>query len=65
MKFIKNLLALIGAGFVIYKAYEYLTKEPEYEEFADNMDSAEFDLEAEAEESLANKIKAAARKVVG
>ena len=29
------------------------------------MDGAEFDIEAEAEESLADKIKAAAKKVIG
>jgi hypothetical protein len=62
---IKNLLALVGAGFIIYKAYEYLTKEPAYEEFADNEDGVEFDAEAQAEESLASKIKSAAKKVVG
>ncbi len=64
-KFLKGVLALGAIGFVAYKAYQYFTKEPEYEEFEDNEDGAEFDVEAQAEESLADKIKAAAKKVVG
>ena len=64
-KFLKAVLALAVIGFIAYKAYQYFTKEPEYEEFEDNVDGAEFDVEAKAEESLADKIKAAAKKVVG
>ena len=64
-KFLKVVLVLGIIGFVGYKVYQYFTKESEYDEFDDNMSGAEFDIEAEAEESLANKIKAAAKKVIG
>lgn len=64
-KFLKTVFALTVIGVIAYKAYQYFTKEEEYEEFDDNADGAEFDIEAEAEESLADRIKAAARKVVG
>ncbi len=64
-KFLKTVLVLTILGFIAYKLYKYFTKEPEYEEFDDTVDGAEFDIEAEAEESLADKIKAAAKKVVG
>ena len=64
-KFLKTVLVLTVVGVIAYKAYQYFTKEDEYEEFDDNVDGAEFDVEAEAEESLADKIKAAAKKVVG
>ena len=57
-KFLKTVLVLTVVGVIAYKAYQY-------EEFDDNVDGAEFDVEAEAEESLADKIKAAAKKVVG
>ena len=64
-KLLKGALVLGVIGFIAYKAYQYFTKEEEYEEFDDNADGAEFDVEAEAEESLADKIKSAAKKVVG
>lgn len=64
-KFFQVMLVLTILGVIAYKAYQYFTKEPEYEEFDDNVDGAEFDIEAEAEETLANKIKAAAKRVVG
>lgn len=64
-KFLKVVLVLGIIGVIAYKAYQYFTKEPEYDEFDDNLDGAEFDIEAEAEESLAAKIKAAAKKVIG
>lgn len=64
-KFLKVVLVLGIIGFIAYKAYQYFTKEPEYDEFDDNLDGAEFDIEAAAEESLADKIKNAAKKVIG
>ncbi|MCU6762477.1 Uncharacterised protein [uncultured Roseburia sp.] len=64
-KFLKAVLALGIIGYIGYKVYKYFTKEPEYQEFDDNTDGVEFDVEAEAEESLADKIKAAAKKITG
>ena len=62
-KTLKTLIVLAVIGIVVYKAYEYFSRDDKYEEFDDNVDG-EYDLEAEAEESLADKIKSAAKKVV-
>lgn len=64
-KFLKVVLVLGVIGVIAYKAYQYFAKESDYEEFDDNLDGAEFDIEAEAEESLADRIKHAAKKVIG
>ena len=60
-KTLKTLIVLAVIGIVVYKAYEYLITDDKYEEFDDNVDG-EYDLEAEAEESLADKIKTDDRK---
>ncbi len=63
-KFIK-VVAIAGA--VIYaasKLYQKFMREPDYEEFDDDGASKGFDLEAEEEESLAEKIRKAAKSAL-
>ncbi len=63
-KFLKNIAIL---GVVIYaasKLYQKFMREPDYEEFDDDGVSEGFDLEAEEEESLADKIKKAAKSAL-
>ena len=63
-KFIKTVAIL---GIVLYgasKLYQKFMREPDYEEFDDNGVSEGFDLEAEEEETLADKIKKAAKSAI-
>lgn len=57
-KFLKTLVVLAVVGIVVYKAYEYFTRDDKYEELEDDFD------DAAEEESLADKLKSAAKKVV-
>lgn len=65
MKNVIKFLAITGA--VLYaasKIYQKFVREPEYEEFDDGGASRGFDLEAEEEESLSEKIRRAAKSAL-
>lgn len=65
MKKLIKFIAITGA--VIYaasKIYQKFVREPDYEEFDDGGASKGFDLEAEEEESLAEKIRRAAKSAL-
>lgn len=60
-KTLKTLIVLAVIGIVVYKAYEYFTKDDRYEEVEDDLDE-EFELEDE--ETLADKVRAAVKKLL-
>ena len=63
-KFIKTIAIL---GIFLYgasKLYQKFLREPEYEEFDQDGVSEGFDLDAEEEENLADKIKKAAKSAI-
>ncbi len=63
-KFLKTIAIL---GVFLYgasKLYQKFLKEPEYEEFDTDGVSEGFDLDAEEEENLADKIKKAAKSAI-
>ncbi|MBQ8663536.1 MAG: hypothetical protein IJ471_06740 [Eubacterium sp.] len=63
-KLVRTLIVVGVIGFIAYKAYEYFVKKDNEEVVdADFMDDGE--LELNDQESLADKIKAAAQKVLG
>ena len=60
-KTLKTLIVLAVIGIVVYKAYEYFTRDDRYEELDENGDE---EITVDEDSSLAEKIKAAAKKVV-
>ncbi len=60
---IKNLCVLLVIGYVAYKLYEKFIKKSDLLDFSDLEDQTEYDLEAEAEDSLAERISRAAGKL--
>ena len=60
-KLVRTLIVVGVIGLVAYKAYEYFVKKNDEEAEDDFLDDGE--LELNAEESLADKIKAAAQRV--
>lgn len=62
-KVVRTLIVIGVIGFVAYKAYECFVKKNQEEVDDDFSDDGE--LELNAEESLVDKIKAAAQRVLG
>jgi uncharacterized membrane protein YebE (DUF533 family) len=65
-KLVKTGVVLAALGGAAYAAYKHFTDEDKYEDFEDEEDFVDngfgFDMEAEEEESLLQKIKKASKK---